>query len=302
MAKRINSKKRNLNITFDVIMLKEGDYLYSTLEPNIAGYTMFVKVNANSLANSFPSKICFSFEAISSNECNFLLKKSDEYVNLSRLRYNDLTDADKNLEGEAYDKVHYDGVNKTITMDITKLVMETLNDENFIMGATEVCFKIYSNYSGDELKIKNPRRGTGVVSGIIFTNTDTKTKRIKEYKVGNASILLDTYDLSYNIYYQGLSTNNKVLPVQVDLLASTLVPSYSMFLDYNASGLMVYDMYSNKDTYYIKSLIKDIYEEIPGLGKITNEDGIVINENTEIYFNYEDFSYIYILHHLMNLH
>ena len=293
MAKRINSKERNSNITFDVIMLKEGDYLYSTLEPNIAGYTMFVRVNVYSLINSFPSKIYFSFEAISSNECNFLLKKSDEYVNLSQLRYNDLSDADKNLEGEAYDKVHYDGVNKTITMDITKLVMETLNDEDFIMGYTEVCFKIYSDYYGDELKIKNPRRGTGVVSGIIFTNTDTKTKRIKEYKVGNASILLDTYDLSYDIYYQGLSTNNKVLPVQVDLLASTLVPSYSMFLDYKARGLMLYNMYSNIDTYYIKSLIKDIYEEIPGLGKITNEDGVVIDEYTEIYFNYEDFSYIY---------
>ncbi len=68
----------------------------------------------------------------------------------------------------------------------------------------------------------------------------------------NASILLDTYDLSYDIYYQGLSTNNKVLPVQVDLLASTLVPSYSMFLDYKARGLMLYNMYSNIDTYYIK--------------------------------------------------
>ena len=84
MAKIINSKESNSNITFDDIMLKEDDYLYSTLEPSIAGYTMFVKVNANSLANSFPSKIYFSFEAISSNECNFFLKKSDEYGNLSQ--------------------------------------------------------------------------------------------------------------------------------------------------------------------------------------------------------------------------
>ena len=295
MVKCFGTGDHSLVVPFDNIFIKPGDYFYSTKKPPMKGYQMFVKVDVSNLPiKSMAQKAYFTFEVESNEECKFYVYKSSEYENIKNLRYNNLDPSDKEFSSEKYDVVSVR--NKIVSVDITKFINEAIKSKN-TLDNRYAYFRIVNDYSGsDDFLVKNPRNNGGYVNGLLLTNYDFETQRKKEYSFGNSNIKVDVNDFSYKLFFNGLKTNNNLLPINYNFSLVTkdyIYSSYELYLLQTSFGIMTLNLYNEQEIDYIRMKVSEAKEEFGASLVLKDESGNNLSSDYYIYLNCNDYSYIY---------
>lgn len=295
MVKCFGTGDHSLVVPFDNIFIKPGDYFYSTKKPPMKGYQMFVKVDVSNLPiKSMAQKAYFTFEVESNEECKFYVYKSSEYENIKNLRYNNLDPSDKEFSSEKYDVVLVR--NKIVSVDITKFINEAIKSKN-TLDNRYAYFRIVNDYSGsDDFLVKNPRNNGGYVNGLLLTNYDFEAQRKKEYSFGNSNIKVDVNDFSYNLFFNGLKTNNNLLPINYNFSLVTkdyIYSSYELYLLQTSFGIMTLNLYNEQEIDYIRMKVSEAKEEFGASLVLKDESGNNLSSDYYIYLNCNDYSYIY---------